>query len=481
MEQETISVDSLAESKPKRIATLDFLRGFAIFMMIVFHLFMNMYNYYYMEDLEQLMAVPIALLILLGVLAFFGTWHAFFLFISSIVHGYIFTRKAINNEGLEPKILLKPFLTGVALMILGWLEQAFGYYGYFGEIIRGASWGDFSPFLEAFFWTETLRMIGFCMIINSVILYLMHRKEGYNRIERSVLIYIFLIFAVILIAAIFRNLIPGWEWLNGGQEFEMIDLWEVAMNKGTFGAWLVSKLFSGLQPLFPFLVTSFIGSIFGMILMLPELSPKTPLIGIICGLAVTVTGVLMIVCGAEWTTIENYTALSTYFIRLGMQIIVIWSFLGLVEFRGHAEGFANNPIIKFFRLWSIISLTIYLLQIVQYIPRLILHAIFGPTLGLTFMIDNSIPSDMLWVVFLANIFIVAFYHLGIYLWSKVNFIGSFEWCIVQIQGLFTGKKSKRLNVDLILNNVQWINFPHKLKSEPIEQGDQPSLIHSKSS
>jgi len=79
--------------KIKRIATLDFFRGFSIFFMIFFHVFMKLYDYSYIK-FDEAPVVPIPVLVLMGLAAFFGTWHAFFMFISCIVNSYVVTKKA---------------------------------------------------------------------------------------------------------------------------------------------------------------------------------------------------------------------------------------------------------------------------------------------------------------------------------------------------------------------------------------------------
>ena len=61
-------------------------------------------------------------------------------------------------------------------------------------------------------------------------------------------------------------------------------------------------------------------------------------------------------------------------------------------------------------------------------------------------------------VFLFAAITVLFYDLLIWLWGKVNFTGSFEWIIGKISIKFAPNRNSRLNFDLILNNVQWIDF-----------------------
>ena len=92
------SANTLKEESiiPKRLVTLDFLRGVAIFGMTLFHILFKMYDVEsFMANQDEILNFPIILLIIMGLFAYFGSWYGFFLFISSVVNSYVFTRK--NN------------------------------------------------------------------------------------------------------------------------------------------------------------------------------------------------------------------------------------------------------------------------------------------------------------------------------------------------------------------------------------------------
>ena len=105
------------EKQVKRIASLDFGRGLAIIGMVFFHVFMRMYDYSYLENMTGGMPdIHIALLIFFGILAFFGTWHAFFLFMSSAINTYVTIRRAYRNRNLLNN-MFKQIITGLVLLI----------------------------------------------------------------------------------------------------------------------------------------------------------------------------------------------------------------------------------------------------------------------------------------------------------------------------------------------------------------------------
>ena len=135
--------------------------------MIMFHVFMKLYDYSYLEKFVAMPDIPIVALVFMGITAFFGTWHAFFLFISSIVNTYVTMKKAQKGTNLLNN-LFQQIITGVILIFIGWLEQSFGYFGYFGALINGTGdWTNFSWLFVMLFQPEPLQMIGFSLIQKS--------------------------------------------------------------------------------------------------------------------------------------------------------------------------------------------------------------------------------------------------------------------------------------------------------------------------
>ncbi|MHA1955168.1 MAG: hypothetical protein ACW96U_14610, partial [Candidatus Heimdallarchaeaceae archaeon] len=152
---------------PKRIITLDMLRGVAIFGMTLFHILFKMYDVEsFMANQEEILNFPIILLIIMGLFAYFGSWYGFFLFISSIVNSFVFTRKSKAN--LNPsKLLIKQIFTGFTLIVISYfIEGILGYYGDIGYSIKNLEWTNFEYFKIEALWIQTLQIIGLCLIIN---------------------------------------------------------------------------------------------------------------------------------------------------------------------------------------------------------------------------------------------------------------------------------------------------------------------------
>ncbi len=129
----------LAGSKiTKRIVSLDFQRGLAIFMMVFFHSVQHLYDISWATNIENLFKMNFLIIISVILLAFFVGWAGYFLLISAIVNALAMSKRA--SKGHKPiQILTKQILTGVGVLFAGMLtEGLIGYYGYFGLALRGA-------------------------------------------------------------------------------------------------------------------------------------------------------------------------------------------------------------------------------------------------------------------------------------------------------------------------------------------------------
>jgi hypothetical protein len=463
------------EKQVKRIASLDFGRGLAIIGMVFFHVFMRMYDYSYLENMTG--GVPdihIALLIFFGILAFFGTWHAFFLFMSSAINTYVTIRRAYRNRNMLNN-MLKQIVTGLVLIFFGWFDTSFGYNGYLGQNILGNSnWSNFTPLYVGIFQSETLHMIGMALILNAIILYFLTRNDGHKKYRRNMLVYFSLSFVVLAVTTILSYVGPVGaeksviEYILGvfgqtGTGGATLPTIQNAISKfGAFPAWLLSFTIAGLQPLFPFLITAFTGVMIGLTVAKPDVKRKVTKWGILIGLGVLILGIIYTIINFKfeyrWTIMERTASLSTYLLRLGSQIMVSFGIVRVVEFRGRGAKFANRRVVKFLRFWSVISLTVYIIQIFELFPRWLLTVIFRPFTGISFLEENIIPQGSELLLLFVGVFCVMCYYYLQKLWSKIYYIGTFEWMILKLQQLLFKTEKVRIDADVLMNKVQWINF-----------------------
>ena len=468
--------EDVEQPKPmKRIASLDFLRGVAIFAVVFIHSFQYLYDYtWIIEDYTLVLDFPIPFLVIGGVLGYFGLWVAFFILISGTVNSYIMTKKAVSLKK-KHVILTKQLITGASILIIGYIKEAFLYWGYLGHSIRSGDWTNFYPLWSSLFEMKPLQIIGWTMIINGLIHYLLILKDGYSKYIRNMIIYGCLIVFVLVLTPFLQDwasvIYSNWDaliWNNLSPYIEHwgLDGWpnhHLAAANSSLPIWLLTLITGENQPLFPFLATSLAGSMIGISLAKSEQRKLFPLWGGIAGLACIITGILLAVFGVPFTFVSTPPAIPTYLIHLGGQTIVLMIFLGLVEFRGRGEKFANRRIVKFFRLWSMASLTIFVADLYFYVPRFFLSLILNNFTSYNVMEDNifSGVEGLPWVL-LVSFVVILFYEILIWVWSKVNFTGSAEWLLILMQSKLTGQKSTRLDVDTMMNKVHWINFNENL-------------------
>ena len=458
------------ESKEvKRIASLDFLRGLAIFFVVFIHSFHYMYDHtWLLEDPSKILDFPIPFLIIAGILGYFALWVGFFILLSSIVNSYIMTKKASTIDQ-KRKIVFKQLLTGFAIITLGYIRDAFFYWGYFGQVIKSGYWTNLYPLWSSLFEMKPLQIIGWCLVINGVIHYLLMLKDGHEKYLRNLIIYGSLAVIIITSTPFLHNWVGQMDWIVPDVDSIPITAenraftgWpnhHVATANASFKTWILAILTIENEPIFPFLATSMIGSMIGISLAKPKPPKRFPLKAGLASIFLLGLGVILVVSGVRFTFVEKPPAIPTYLIDLGGEVGLVTLCLWLFEFRGKATKFANNRIVKHFRLWGMVSLSIFCLDLYVFAPRAFLQLIVGRFTSFNFMHDDIFVGieGLAWVL-LVSFVVIAFYELLLWLWKRINFTCSFEWFMIRLQSLLTKKKSIRLNVDFMMNKVHWINF-----------------------
>ncbi len=483
------SADS-SRNLPKRLVTLDILRGIAIFGMILVHVSYKLFDATWLMDSINAGNFDFNpfVWILVIILGYFGNWHGFFLFISAIVNSLVFARKV--KAGYDARRLLgKNLIGGIIIVAIGYLVEGFGYWGYFGNSIRTGDWTNFRPFVAESFWIQTLQIIGLAIMINGVIQYLILRKKGYEKTTRNVIIYGLLI-GFVLLATPFINdfiastYIPNWP-----------DIYAVSghMNGKT---WLLNIIAGPKFPLMPFMVSAFFGSLIGIFLADPRPKKKVLRNFSIVGAVLILVGGVLVVLGFvvqdlpskyqlsmftrpildvqssngsilgltnlyqifKFTTIENPPGIGFYMVRLGGQILLLMLLFSQIEFKGKGEKFANKFVWKFFRRWGTFSLTIYSLHILELLPRGILTLVTQKTTGVSLLDHYVIPKEYFWLIIFIVIYVLMFYELVVMILIRFNMKGSVEWFFVKLQSLFSKVKSNKLQSGVISEDVIWANY-----------------------
>ncbi|MFW9924886.1 MAG: hypothetical protein ACFFDW_16530 [Candidatus Thorarchaeota archaeon] len=449
----------------QRFASLDFQRGLAIILMTLLHGFSDFYDSSWLQnDYSQILAWPIPVIIIFVGISFLAIWNAYFLLISTIVNSISMSRKMRN--GINPNnVLLKQMINGFGIIFAGFIKDVIGYGGYIGTAIQTGDWTDTFPLWEGFFAMHTLQIIGWSIIITSIINYFILRKEGYRHYIRNMIIYGILTILVICLSPLFAYLIDKIPWQIPPEmpELSWPDNYLQAYN-ASFKAWICTLIAGNMEPLFPYLATAFIGSMIGITLTEPNPIKKFPLIGGLTSLGLTIIGAIIFALSG-FSFVTGRPTIGLYLVLLGAQLGSLFLLLWLIEYRGNATKFGNNRIIKHIRLWGMLSLTLYVLDIFELLPRWIAtlfhRLIFHSTAD--FVRHPLNYGQEYWALLMALVILVA-YGLLVWLWSKLNFVFSLEWFLIRLNSLGTKQKSKRLEVKLMMNEVHWISLKSQQNS-----------------
>ncbi len=437
----------------KRIATIDFVRGFAIFGVCFVHFFSDLFDAD--SALSNINSLPLSLVLILLIIVYLGTWGGLFVMISAA--GNMFSMQANLEKGVSPKLVAeKQIVSGIILLAISMLvEGVLQRYGYLGFLVP--VWGPPQP--TRWFWhmfTMTpVHCLSICMIINGLLHGLLSQNKGFKEYKRNIMIYLILGIISIAVTQIIWNftdsIIPGYPAARYPAELGLVSDYYVDKPLMGLSWWLYFQYFGLLligganTPLFPFLFTSFVGNAIGLALVaerenIVEKEKRTShfcLKGSLLGLLVLLSGVIVgVIVGAGFdeflpltNSFGNITDISEgqnwlwypwFAFQTGGQIIFIFLMLRAVEFRGKTKKFADKT--TFIRRFGMPAFTIYAF-----------HRYIG-LVGVTFMAwisgnDYTLDSKSLPFGYaLLNVAVaILCVHAVMLLWEKLGYVGSLEW------------------------------------------------------
>ncbi len=439
---ESVIHTELEKSKPTtRLVSFDILRGLALIFMVSFHVFMKTYDYaWIMNEPEIIADMPIILIVFAAIVGYLSMWISFFILLSGSVNAYVMSKKVLN--GLKPSSLLrKQILNGVLILVFGRLqENVIGYFGYLGYSLRTGIWTNFMTLYTSFWTIRALDVIGWCIILNAIVYYLLMLKGGSRQYLRNVIIYLVLGAGILAVTPI-------------------IKAWALAIQPAerNFLSWFLNTLVLDFDVIFPYLFSSFLGSILGITLARPK-NPKKIVVrgGLSIMFLLSLISFLLIYFkvanNLPATVFSKPPEIPTYLILTLGQIGILILTLSLIEFRGKGKKLAHNPLVRNLRLWSMISLSIFIFDVFELLPRALLTLVLGNFIGLDFMSGSIFTGQigLLWASLL-GLFVLSFFQLFVLLWSKIEFKFGAEWIMIRIQALVTKQKSKKLDFENMMN------------------------------
>ena len=180
----------------KRYASIDFLRGLAIFLMLWVHTFQR---WVFREPLYTNMEnYSLFAIIFLMAILWLGSWAGLFLMVSATGNMFSMHSNLERNPNVG-SLVFKQVMGGTLLLLAGIIcETVLGYYGYAGEV----TFGDADNWI-IMLWRgthfETIQAIAWCVILNGITHGLLSINGGWKKINRNIKIYILLILIIVFI------------------------------------------------------------------------------------------------------------------------------------------------------------------------------------------------------------------------------------------------------------------------------------------
>lgn len=488
----------------KRFAGIDFMRGLAIFLMLVLHVIMHSI------DVDTLTAdlskVSFLEFVLMLILPFAGGLAGFFLMVSAIGNT-VSMEQALSAGTGAAELARRQVAGGLILLFFAMLaEGLIGYHGDLGVWVHnaltaasGAADGPPAWTWDHSLWRfnhfETIHTIAWCIIINGAIHSYLSAQERFRDRNKLIRTYIYLALLVLLLTplvwALCGLIIPGFPVQEGNFTASYPRI-------GTDSVWrfilvfFMQPLAGHPEPVFPYLTVSFIGTIFGLFITMPaeqrdhksfiRAALRIGIIAYLIGLAGVLYNVLYVAVHSGfdaglklymniwdhrgWTAdIFGTPFLGWYFQFLllnGFTMLLVAAMIRLVELRGKAAAFARRT--RYIRRFGFVAFTNYTIQYLYFVAMFIaFYWCFG---------DPYIRHTGLWGhTLLSIVFALAIYSVLLYLWEKIRFAGSVEWMIKQCNYLLNPVRREHLkrrgvrwyqagllNVRGVLYDAEWINL-----------------------
>jgi len=470
----------------KRFASLDFLRGLAIFLMIGLHVVNGILDTNAL--LDNMSSNSFLSLLSLVVLPFLGGLAGFFLLVSAASNMISMYRRL--EKGQPTNILILQQVIGGALLVLFAMltEAVTGYNGAFGIFVRDLGgtyrWPTYLQIaLSRWNWFEMIHTIGWCVILNGLIQGVISQKGQWKNVSRQIRTYL-IIAAVMVVLTIpvwvgVSKLVPGYPWqesaMTGGQ------LYLPQIGVAPIGYLLASPFLAALAapmgPVFPFLAISCIGSIIGIVMCqrpdrIPKHFVKKVLVAGLIAFTVGIIGVIFTMVGVMqaagfqngmqlWLDLSHFRSwfpdnISRSYGEFLSPVSWLWQFLALngfatmfamliiylVDWRGFGPEFSKSKVVQFVRRFGFIAFSNYNNQWLYYLGWI----------GVSLLLTGERRIKLDWNgTLLVLVVSLVLYYLVMRGWEKIKYIGSIEWMMGTLGAALTPSRWQPER----LRNLKW--------------------------
>ncbi len=515
---ETIApIDISGKRVSGRFASIDFARGIAIVAMLFLHMVGDTLDIDgLLNTINDQALINILALILLP---FYGGLAGFFLLISA-AGNMVSMQRDLGRGKTVRSIVLKQVFGGILLLIFAMLSEGLmGYHGTIGEFFFHMN-NPNQPYLNNFLfrWNvfETVHTIAWCLIINGIIQGILSLNGKWKDTKRQIIAYVILAFVVIGLTQPIWDLVgligPGYPWgrYPNGHEFYLPwigsePFWHI------FRAPFLTALAAPMEPIFPYLAVSFMGSIFGIIISQPKekISKKFTRNSFLIGGSIFLTGlvglvfIMINIISAPYPPgVDGFLDIATQFYRFisfhrhwapdnasymlpgqvvpippfswlaqflvlnGFGLLAFTLLFRLVEFRGRSKVFSDKT--RYVRRFGTVAFSIYNNQFLYFI-------VFAFT---SWVIKRTAYTKLpWWGTFLTIGITFLLFHFILLGWEKIKYTGSLEWLIRSTaNSLVPARKDAfdesvkwwqkgKVDVDKTFYNADWIDLDEKDKDE----------------
>ncbi|MHA1109674.1 MAG: hypothetical protein ACTSRE_01125 [Promethearchaeota archaeon] len=400
----------------KRIQSLDIIRGIAMLGLVFMHAYQKVgYN-----TMAHIFDYPWYVVATLGIILYFASWRGFFLIISGVGSAYSF-QKAVENGKSPHILLLKRTIWSIILFLWGITIQIF--------------WNPYNGFYRVFFGqtgidvinigglgrSDAVEIIAIGLFITTLVHYILVLTKA--RKKKWISILVNLLLCTVVFAS--TNLLKGWESLQN------LELGSITSFGSAMRHLLHALLIGTQEPLFPYLATFFLGIAIGIFLTTPKATKKNMIYyGLGLGGAIIIVAVLVGVFTGFPFAFSILPDMWFLLLGTGIQVWVLMIFLWIFDFSKRAKKLTKYT--KIVRKAGILSLTIFTLQAIDFVPRFILtglsstiSSVYGTGTAVDFLSNGG--NYGMGAAFLAA-FTVLFFWIGIIaLWEKINYALTFDW------------------------------------------------------
>ncbi|NHJ05535.1 MAG: DUF1624 domain-containing protein [Candidatus Heimdallarchaeota archaeon] len=457
----------------KRYVSIDFLRGIAIILMLILHIFIETFDTDILVNAVLNREGSVVLLIFAVIIMYLASFAGLFMIISGFGNmiSMLIQNDRLSDESFEfayKKIRYSIVIRGLLIFFIGYFVSVIFWPYAFGSLESLLLHSTMESFLKRFlvdiFWFQIIQSIGLAQVFLGLIYTAcLKRNVQLPTIKKILWIIVISIFVLTPIILFGVRSIPGF-WPTPHLYAASRSFFE------NLGFFFLTIIGGKEQAIFPWFAMVFIGALLALDLHRNFVSKyfvrKWLIIGSVMfflGLILQISFSLLakLFVGPLQTHFEygfggifDFSGPSTAYMLFigGGEIIVTILFLWFVEGKNRAKKFAEKTV--FIRRPGIIALTIYSLQPITFIPIIFLEKAFE--------LEPLQKQENIWISLLIIAVCMIMWFLVFYLWEKINFIGTFDWMYSSILAKKRRGALNRVKPKEVLYNVEPLGEPHRV-------------------